>query len=87
MARLTSTIASTDPHPSTIHPGEMLLTEFMKPLGPTSYRLARVLEVPAPRIGDVVRGKRSISADTALRRAKDDPALLLVLEQVKPRAA
>ena len=50
-----------------IHPGEILLTEFMEPLGLTAYRLAKDLAVPAPRVGDIVRGKRSISADTALR--------------------
>ena len=50
-----------------IHPGEILLTEFMEPLKLTAYRLAKELCVPAPRIGDIVRGKRSISADTALR--------------------
>jgi addiction module HigA family antidote len=50
-----------------IHPGEILLTEFMEPLGLTAYRLAKDLCVPAPRVGDIVRGKRAISADTALR--------------------
>ncbi len=50
-----------------IHPGEILLTEFMEPLGLTAYRLAKDLHVPAPRVGDIVRGKRAISADTALR--------------------
>ncbi len=50
-----------------IHPGDILLTEFMEPLGMTAYRLAKELHVPLPRINDVVRGKRSISADTALR--------------------
>ncbi|MFZ1937854.1 MAG: HigA family addiction module antitoxin [Terracidiphilus sp.] len=50
-----------------IHPGEILLTEFMEPLGLTAYRLAKELCVPAPRVGDIVRGKRSISADSALR--------------------
>lgn len=50
-----------------IHPGEILLTEFMEPLGLTSYRLAKQIGVPLPRIYDVVRGRRSISADTALR--------------------
>jgi antitoxin HigA-1 len=50
-----------------IHPGEVLRTEFMEPLGLTAYRLAKDLRVPAPRVGDIVRGKRSISADTALR--------------------
>lgn len=50
-----------------IHPGEILLTEFMQPNGLTAYRLAKELRVPVPRINDVVRGKRAISADTALR--------------------
>jgi addiction module HigA family antidote len=50
-----------------IHPGEILLAEFMEPLGLTAYRLAKDLCVPAPRVGDIVRGKRAISADTALR--------------------
>ena len=50
-----------------IHPGEILLTEFMEPLGLTAYRLAKDLAVPSPRVGDIVRGKRAISADTALR--------------------
>ena len=50
-----------------IHPGEILETEFMGPLGLTSYRLAKELHVPAPRVNDIVRGRRSISADTAIR--------------------
>ena len=50
-----------------IHPGEILLTEFMEPMGLTSYRLAKELGVPLPRVYEVVKGKRSISADTALR--------------------
>jgi addiction module HigA family antidote len=50
-----------------IHPGEILLSEFMEPLGLTAYRLAKDLAVPAPRVGEIVRGKRAISADTALR--------------------
>jgi addiction module HigA family antidote len=50
-----------------IHPGEILLTEFMEPLGLTAYRLAKDIQVPAPRVGDIVRGKRAISADTAIR--------------------
>jgi len=53
--------------PFAVHPGDILLTEFMQPLGLTAYRLAKELHVPLPRINDVVRGKRSISADTALR--------------------
>ncbi len=49
------------------HPGDILRTEFMEPLGLSAWRLARELEVPAPRINDIVRGKRGISANTALR--------------------
>jgi addiction module HigA family antidote len=55
------------PQPFAIHPGDVLLTEFMEPLGLSAYRLAKELHVPLPRINDVVRGKRSISADTAIR--------------------
>jgi antitoxin HigA-1 len=50
-----------------IHPGEILNEEFMKPLGITAYRLAKDIDVPVPRINDIVRSKRSISADTAVR--------------------
>lgn len=50
-----------------IHPGEILLTELMEPMGLTSYRVAKELGVPLPRVYDVVKGKRAISADTALR--------------------
>ena len=50
-----------------IHPGEILKTEFMEPLGLSSYRLAKELHVSAPRVNDIVLGKRSITADTAMR--------------------
>ncbi|HZZ12803.1 MAG TPA: HigA family addiction module antitoxin [Paraburkholderia sp.] len=50
-----------------IHPGEILRGEFLEPLGMSVNALALALRVPAPRINDVVRGKRAISADTALR--------------------
>lgn len=53
-----------------IHPGDILRTEFMEPLGITAYRLAKELHVSAPRINDLVRGKRSITADTAIRLGK-----------------
>lgn len=53
-----------------IHPGEMLREEFMKPMGLSSYQLAKELRVPLPRINDIVREKRGITADTALRLAK-----------------
>jgi len=54
----------------TIHPGEILREEFLKPLRMTSYRLARELRVPVPRINDIVLEKRGISADTAVRLSK-----------------
>ena len=50
-----------------IHPGEILLEEFMKPSGISINRLARDIVVPPGRISEIVNGKRSISADTALR--------------------
>ena len=53
-----------------IHPGEILLEEFMKPLGISINRLARDIAVPPGRISAIVNGKRSITADTALRLAK-----------------
>ena len=52
-----------------IHPGEILLEEFMEPLEITRYKLAKDLGVPAPRIYQIVDGNRAISADTALRLA------------------
>lgn len=53
-----------------VHPGEILLEEFMKPLGVTQYRLAKETEVPPRRINEIVQGQRSVTADTALRLAK-----------------
>ena len=50
-----------------IHPGDILKTEFMEPLGLSSYRLAKDLHVSAPRVNDIVLGKRGITADTAMR--------------------
>jgi addiction module HigA family antidote len=50
-----------------VTPGEMLEEEFLKPLGLTKYRLAKDIGVPAQRIGDIVAGKRAITADTDLR--------------------
>jgi addiction module HigA family antidote len=52
------------------HPGEMLLEEFLKPMGISQYRLAKDIGVPAMRINKIVRGERGISADTALRLAR-----------------
>ena len=50
-----------------ITPGEILLEEFLKPMGLSQYRLAKEVGVPPQRIGDIVAGKRSITADTDLR--------------------
>lgn len=50
-----------------IHPGEVLLEEFLKPMEISQYKLAQSISVPARRINEIVHGKRSISADTALR--------------------
>jgi len=53
-----------------IHPGEILLAEFLEPMEITQYRLAKDISVPARRINEIVHGKRGISADTALRLSK-----------------
>jgi addiction module HigA family antidote len=60
MVRTTKTIPP-------IHPGQTLREDFLKPLGMTVHRLAMELSVPATRMNDIVRGIRTISADTALR--------------------
>jgi len=52
------------------HPGELLLEEFLRPLGISQYRLAKGIAVPPRRINEIVHGKRSITADTALRLAR-----------------
>ncbi len=53
-----------------VHPGEILFEEFLKPLGISQYRLAKDLSVPPRRINEIVQGKRSVTADTALRLAR-----------------
>ena len=53
-----------------VHPGEILLEEFLKPLGVSQYQLAKAVDVPARRINEIVHGQRRISADTALRLAR-----------------
>lgn len=50
-----------------IHPGEILLEEFLKPMGISQYRLAKDISVPPRRINEIVHGKRGVSANTALR--------------------
>ncbi len=53
-----------------IHPGEVLMLDFLEPLGVTQHRLAVSIGVPPRRINEIVHGKRRISADTALRLAR-----------------
>jgi len=53
-----------------IHPGEILVEEFLAPLGITQYRLAKDISVPPRRINEIVKGLRAVSADTALRLAR-----------------
>ncbi len=50
-----------------VHPGEVLLEDFMKPLGLSQYRLAKDIGVPALRISQIVNGKRAVTVDTAMR--------------------
>lgn len=50
-----------------VHPGEMLLEEFLKPMGISQYRLAKEIGVPQRRISEIVHGRRSVTADTDLR--------------------
>ncbi|MCJ7564411.1 MAG: HigA family addiction module antitoxin [Candidatus Aminicenantes bacterium] len=53
-----------------IHPGEILLEEFLKPMGITAYRLSKETKIDQTRISGIIKGKRSISVDTALRFSK-----------------
>jgi addiction module HigA family antidote len=53
-----------------VHPGEILLEEFLEPLGLSQYRLAHDISVPPRRINEIVHGKRAVTADTALRLAR-----------------
>lgn len=53
-----------------VHPGEILLHEFLEPLGVSQYRLAKDISVPPRRINEIVKGSRSITANTALRLAR-----------------
>ncbi|MFB0535330.1 MAG: HigA family addiction module antitoxin [Anaerolineae bacterium] len=53
-----------------IHPGEILLEEFLKPMGISQYRLAKDISVPPRRINEIVHGKRAITPDTALRLSR-----------------
>ena len=60
---------SSEPLPN-IHPGDVLLNEFLKPMGVSQNKLARAMEVSPRRVNEIVNGKRSITANSALRLAK-----------------
>jgi antitoxin HigA-1 len=69
----------------TTSPGEMLAEEFLKPLGLSQHRLAMHIRVPSTRIGEIVRGKRAITPDTALRLARffnNSPEFWLNVQQM-----
>ncbi|WP_138478113.1 HigA family addiction module antitoxin [Dyadobacter bucti] len=55
---------------SNIHPGEVLLEEFLKPLGISAYKLAKDTAIPQTRVSEIIKGRRRITADTALRFSK-----------------
>jgi addiction module HigA family antidote len=53
-----------------VHPGEVILHDYLEPLGMSQYALAKALDITQARLGEVVRGRRAISPDTALRLAR-----------------
>jgi antitoxin HigA-1 len=69
-----SSLTTTKQHNMTklpnIHPGEVLLEEFLLPLGITQYQLAKDLKIPQTRVSEIVKGRRAVTADTALRLSK-----------------
>jgi addiction module HigA family antidote len=69
----------------TTHPGEMLLKEFLEPMGLSQNALAMKIRVPATRIGDIIHGRRAITPDTALRLARffgNSPEFWMNLQQM-----
>ncbi|MBF0137142.1 MAG: HigA family addiction module antitoxin [Magnetococcus sp. DMHC-1] len=69
---------------TTTHPGEILKEEFLVPMGITAHALAMALKVPATRISEIIRGRRGITADTALRLSRyfgNTPQFWLNLQQ------
>ncbi len=70
-------------HPRPVHPGTVLEAEFMRPLGLSAKALAKALDVPVTRVSEIVRGRRGVTADTALRLARllgTTPGLWLTLQ-------
>ncbi len=70
MTSRSSTTTERAPELPPVHPGEILLEDFLKPMGISRYGLAKTLGVPAQRIHDLVHGRRAMTADTALRLAR-----------------
>jgi antitoxin HigA-1 len=68
--RKATTLGVATPDRVTTHPGEVLTEEFLKPLGMSANALAIALRVPATRIGAIIKGERSVTAETALRLAR-----------------
>ncbi|MEP7069082.1 MAG: HigA family addiction module antitoxin [Usitatibacter sp.] len=67
MPKKSKSSITTEPRLAPVSPGEMLAEEFLKPIGMTNYRLAKEIRVPAQRIGEIIAGRRAITADTDLR--------------------
>lgn len=67
MPKKSKSSTTTDKPLVPVSPGEMLVEEFLKPLGMTNYRLAKEIGVPPQRIGEIIAGRRAITADTDLR--------------------
>lgn len=67
MPKKSKSSTTTERRVKPVSPGEMLAEEFLKPLGMSNYRLAKEIRVPAQRIGEIIAGRRAITADTDLR--------------------
>ena len=67
---LNERIVMKDPALNPVHPGEILLDDFLAPLGISQYRLAKEIHVPMRRVNEIALGRRGVSADTALRLAR-----------------
>ncbi|MCL4242388.1 MAG: HigA family addiction module antidote protein [Dehalococcoidia bacterium] len=67
---MSNSAITTDERLAPVHPGEILLEDFLKPLAMSQYRLAQAIGVPPRRINEIVHGKRAVSPDTALRLSR-----------------
>ncbi len=70
MSKSSTTTENAEARLGPVHPGEILLADFLEPMGVSQYALARAIGVPAQRIGEIVHGRRAVMADTALRLAR-----------------